>query len=40
VKAALELEGWPVGPPRLPLIAADHDVRQRLSAILAALRPT
>ena len=40
VKAALELEGWPVGPPRLPLVSADHDVRQRLSSILAALRPT
>ncbi len=40
VKAALELDGWPVGAPRLPLVSADHDVRQRLSAILAALRPT
>jgi len=40
VKAALEFEGWPVGPPRLPLVSADHDVRQRLSSILAALRPT
>lgn len=40
VKAALELSGWPVGAPRLPLIAADTNVRQRLSEILAALRPT
>lgn len=40
VKAALELEGWSVGAPRLPLLPADHDVRQRLSSILAALRPT
>ncbi len=40
VKAALELEGWPVGPPRLPLVSADSTVRQRLSSILAALRPT
>ena len=40
VKAALELSGWPVGAPRLPLLAADHDVRERLSSILAALRPT
>jgi 4-hydroxy-tetrahydrodipicolinate synthase len=40
VKAALELEGWPVGPPRLPLVSADNPVRQRLSSILAALRPT
>jgi 4-hydroxy-tetrahydrodipicolinate synthase len=40
VKAALELEGWPVGSPRLPLLSADSTVRQRLSSILAALRPT
>jgi len=40
VKAALELSGWPVGAPRLPLLPADSDVRQRLSSILAALRPT
>jgi 4-hydroxy-tetrahydrodipicolinate synthase len=40
VKAALDLSGWPVGAPRLPLLAADHDVRERLSSILAALRPT
>jgi 4-hydroxy-tetrahydrodipicolinate synthase len=40
VKAALELEGWPVGPPRLPLLAADSTVRERLTSILAALRPT
>ncbi|MFN9618346.1 MAG: 4-hydroxy-tetrahydrodipicolinate synthase [Synechococcaceae cyanobacterium] len=40
VKAALELEGWPVGSPRLPLLSADNAVRQRLSSILAALRPT
>ncbi len=40
VKAALELTGWPVGAPRLPLLPADSDVRQRLSSILAALRPT
>jgi 4-hydroxy-tetrahydrodipicolinate synthase len=40
VKAALELGGWPVGAPRLPLVAADNTVRERLSSILAALRPT
>ena len=40
VKAALELSGWPVGAPRLPLLSADSDVRQRLSSILAALCPT
>jgi 4-hydroxy-tetrahydrodipicolinate synthase len=40
VKAALELCGWPVGAPRLPLLAADEAVKQRLSETLAALRPT
>ncbi|MFO8236812.1 MAG: 4-hydroxy-tetrahydrodipicolinate synthase [Prochlorococcaceae cyanobacterium] len=40
VKAALELSGWPVGAPRLPLLSADDTVRQRLSETLAALRPT
>jgi 4-hydroxy-tetrahydrodipicolinate synthase len=40
VKAALELSGWPVGAPRLPLLPADDAVKQRLSETLAALRPT
>jgi 4-hydroxy-tetrahydrodipicolinate synthase len=40
VKAALELTGWPVGAPRLPLISASDAVKQRLSETLAALRPT
>ncbi len=40
VKAALEIMGWPVGVPRLPLVAAPDDVRERLNSILAALRPT
>lgn len=40
VKAALELEGWCVGAPRLPLVAADAAVKQRLHSVLAALRPT
>ena len=40
VKAALELAGWPVGAPRLPLLPADPAVRQRLHSVLAALRPT
>ena len=40
VKAALELRGWPVGAPRLPLLSANAAVRQRLSETLAALRPT
>ncbi|MGB5133949.1 MAG: 4-hydroxy-tetrahydrodipicolinate synthase [Prochlorococcaceae cyanobacterium] len=40
VKAALELSGWPVGAPRLPLLPADDAVKRRLSETLAALRPT
>jgi len=40
VKAALELAGWPVGAPRLPLLPACDAVKQRLSETLAALRPT
>jgi len=40
LKAALEMGGWPVGAPRLPLLPADTTVRERLSSILAALRPT
>ncbi|MEB3352219.1 MAG: 4-hydroxy-tetrahydrodipicolinate synthase [Cyanobacteriota bacterium] len=40
VKAALELSGWPVGAPRLPLLPANDTVRQLLSSTLAALRPT
>jgi 4-hydroxy-tetrahydrodipicolinate synthase len=40
VKAALELSGWPVGAPRLPLLSANDTVKQRLSETLAALRPT
>jgi 4-hydroxy-tetrahydrodipicolinate synthase len=40
VKAALELSGWAVGAPRLPLLPADSHVRERLSSILDALRPT
>jgi len=40
VKAALELEGWRVGAPRLPLVPADAEMKQRLHSVLAALRPT
>ena len=40
VKAALEIMGWPVGAPRLPLVEAPDEVREHLNSILAALRPT
>lgn len=40
IKAALELAGWPVGAPRLPLLPASDTVKQRLCETLAALRPT
>jgi 4-hydroxy-tetrahydrodipicolinate synthase len=29
-----------VGAPRLPLVSASSDVRDRLTSVLAALRPT
>ncbi len=38
VKAALELNGWPVGPPRLPLLPLDSTMRDSISKILNALR--
>jgi 4-hydroxy-tetrahydrodipicolinate synthase len=34
VKAALELAGRPVGPPRLPLVPATEEERQRIEAAL------
>ena len=40
VKAALELEGWPVGDPRPPLVSASSTVRATLASLLADLRPT
>ena len=40
VKAALELSGWPVGSPRLPLLSANDAMKQNLCETLAALRPT
>jgi len=40
VKAALELEGWPVGSARLPLVPASSSIRESLAVLLAALRPT
>ena len=40
VKAALELSGWPVGVPRLPLISLEPAMRTALSDTLAALRQT
>lgn len=34
VKAALELQGWPVGAPRLPLVRLSEENRQNLAALL------
>jgi 4-hydroxy-tetrahydrodipicolinate synthase len=34
VKAALELVGRPAGPPRLPLVPATHDERERIRKVL------
>ena len=38
VKAALELSGWSVGPPRSPLIPLNPEMKSELSQILSALR--
>jgi len=40
VKAALELSGWPVGAPRLPLLPLEPSLRDTLSQALSALRQT
>ncbi len=40
VKAALELSGWPVGPPRSPLIPLNNEMKEELSNILLALHQT
>ena len=40
VKAALELSGWPVGSPRLPLVPLDAAMRESLAQALNALRQT
>ncbi|MGC6482905.1 MAG: 4-hydroxy-tetrahydrodipicolinate synthase [Synechococcus sp.] len=40
VKAALELSGWPVGAPRLPLVPLDAAMRESLAQTLDALRQT
>ena len=37
VKAALELNGWPVGPPRSPLLRLNSQMKDELSKILSAL---
>ena len=40
IKAALELSGWPVGAPRLPLIPLEPNMRAALSEAIDALRQT
>jgi 4-hydroxy-tetrahydrodipicolinate synthase len=37
VKCALELMGWPVGKPRLPLVPAPNTVREQLNDVLKVL---
>lgn len=37
VKCALELMGWPVGKPRLPLVSAPNTVREQLNDVLKVL---
>ncbi|MDS3861822.1 4-hydroxy-tetrahydrodipicolinate synthase [Thermosynechococcaceae cyanobacterium BACA0444] len=38
VKAALELQGWSVGSPRLPLTPASESLRQSLHSVLTSLQ--
>ena len=40
VKAALELIGWQVGPPRSPLSPLNNHMTQELKKIISALRQT
>jgi len=40
IKAALELDGWPVGAPRLPLTPLPEEMKTALSHAMAALRQT
>ncbi len=40
VKAALELTGWPVGPPRSPLIPLNPSMRNKLRIIIDSLSQT
>ncbi len=40
VKAALEINGWPVGPPRSPLLPLNDEMRKSLLSIICALRQT
>ncbi len=40
VKAALELTGWHVGPPRSPLLPLNNEMKNQLSSILVALHQT
>ena len=37
IKSALELSGWPVGPPRSPLLPLNSQMKNELSEILTAL---
>ena len=40
IKAALELDGWSVGAPRLPLTPLPEEMKTALSHAMAALRQT
>jgi 4-hydroxy-tetrahydrodipicolinate synthase len=37
VKAALEMMGHPMGPPRLPLIPADNNEKRKIASVLSVL---
>ena len=38
VKAALQLIGWSVGPPRSPLVSLNSEMKEELVKILSSLR--
>jgi len=38
IKAALNLTGWNVGAPRLPLVEASQEEKEKIKGVLTALR--
>jgi 4-hydroxy-tetrahydrodipicolinate synthase len=38
IKAALNLTGWNVGPPRLPLVEASQEEKEKIKSVLTDLK--
>jgi 4-hydroxy-tetrahydrodipicolinate synthase len=38
VKAALQLIGWSVGPPRSPLVSLNSEMKEELLKILSSMK--